>query len=116
MGLIPVFLFNPQGPVVQVSSDAQEFDLRAFEFEGDVLQGDESFAGLRAGVVEIMQVGRRSVPCGVLDGFPIFSMLRISYSSSATSRAACIWVTDRRRRRVSSGNLIAHVASACFLL
>ncbi len=45
--------------------------MAAFEFEGDVLQGDEAFAGLGAGVIEIVQVGGGGLHAS-LDGFDVF--------------------------------------------
>ena len=44
-------------PLLQISGGSQDAELAAFEFEGDVLQRDEPLAGLRPGVVKIVQSG-----------------------------------------------------------
>src|SRR5579863_5518535 len=57
-------LVRAQGPAFQVSGGAQETELAALEFESDVLQRDETLAGLRVGVVKIMQCGRTGIHAG----------------------------------------------------
>ena len=64
---LPTHLVRAQGPVLQVSGGTEEAELAAFEFEGDVLQSDEAFAGLGVGVVEIVQRGRAGIHAS-LDG------------------------------------------------
>src|ERR1700691_4209459 len=65
--LLLTYLMSAQGPVLEVSGGAEEAELAAFEFEGDVLESDEALAGLRVGVVEIVQRGRAGIHAS-LDG------------------------------------------------
>ena len=43
-----------EGPCLQVSGGAHQGDLAALQFERNVLQGDEAFAGLGLGVIQIV--------------------------------------------------------------
>ena len=45
------------GPFFQVAGGAEESDLAALEFEDYVFEGDGAFAGLGAGVIEIVERG-----------------------------------------------------------
>ena len=66
-----VHLFRPQRPTFEVAGGAKQRHLGAFQFEGYVLQGDEAFAGLGLGVIQVVEVGGGGVHAGA-DGFDIF--------------------------------------------
>jgi hypothetical protein len=58
-------LVRPQSPSFQLSRRPQHAQLAALQFERHILQGDEAFAGLRPGLIEIVQRSGSGIDTGM---------------------------------------------------